>query len=74
VLDRGRQEHHRPGLPAAAIQKGKRGMFVVSGRALVNQFEGHLLRANIPFGVIMAGRGRNKAPIQIASKETLAAR
>jgi DNA repair protein RadD len=55
-------------------QKGKRGMFVVSGRALVNQFEGHLTRANVPFGIIMAGRGRNKAPIQIASKETLAAR
>lgn len=55
-------------------QKGRRGLFIVSGRALVSQFEGHLLRANVPFGVIMAGYGNNAAPIQLASKETLAAR
>jgi DNA repair protein RadD len=52
----------------------KRVLFVVSGRALVNQFETYLFRANLPYGVIMAGRGGALAPIQLASKETLAAR
>lgn len=56
-------------------EMGKRALFIVSGRALVNQFERFLSGVGVPFGVIMAGRGRNwNAPIQIASKETLAAR
>ena len=54
--------------------KGMRCLFIVSGRVLVNQIEGHLRRANVPYGVIMAGRGRNEANIQIASKETLGTR
>lgn len=62
-------------LTLLAYQKGKRVLFAVSGRALVNQFETHLAGSNVPFGVIMAGRGRNKdAPVQLASKETLAVR
>jgi superfamily II DNA or RNA helicase len=53
---------------------GKRCLFMVSGRVLVDQIEKHLARANVPYGIIMAGRGRNEANIQIASKETLASR
>ena len=53
---------------------GKRCLFIVSGRVLVDQIEKHLVRANVPHGVIMAGRGRNEANIQIASKETLGVR
>jgi DNA repair protein RadD len=56
------------------LLKGKRALFIVSGRALVLQFEQHLIRAGAHYGVIMSGRGRNNALIQIASKETLAAR
>lgn len=54
--------------------KGRRALFIVSGRALVNQFERHLIRAGVPYGIIMSGRGQNDALIQLASKETLAAR
>lgn len=53
---------------------GKRCLFIVSGRVLVDQIEKRLLKANVPYGVIMAGRGRNEANIQIASKETLGTR
>lgn len=55
-------------------QRGRRALFIVSGRVLVDQFEKYLYNAGAPYGVIMAGRGRNDAPIQIASKETLASR
>jgi DNA repair protein RadD len=61
-------------LMLCAYQRGKRCLFMVSGRLLVDQIEKHLQRANVSYGVIMAGRGRNEALIQIASKETLGAR
>lgn len=61
-------------LMLCAYEKEKTSLFIVSGRALVNQFERYLSGANVPFGVIMSGRGRNGAPVQIASKETLTAR
>lgn len=56
------------------FQRGKRCLFIVSGRVLVDQIEKHLIRSQVPYGVIMAGRGRNEALIQIASKETLDSR
>ena len=41
-------------------QRGKRCLFIVSGRALVNQIErDHLAKSGVSFGVIMSGRGRN---------------
>jgi DNA repair protein RadD len=56
-------------------QKGRRCLFVVSGRTLVDQIEKHLKRSGVNYGVIMAGRGRNHdALIQIASKETITSR
>lgn len=55
-------------------QLGRRGLFIARGRKLVDQFSQHLASANLPHGVLMAGRGILDLPIQVASKDTLMAR
>lgn len=57
-----------------AIEMGKTALFIARGRLLVSQFEQHMLECGVEPGIIMAGRGIRKSPVQIASKDTFAIR
>ena len=57
----------------SAMEKGKRCLFIVDRRVLVDQFSVHLSENDIDHGVIMAGhwRWRPEKNVQIASVQTL---
>lgn len=61
----------------AVVAKGRRALFVVRDRVLLDQTSGHLDRVGVTdHGVIAAGhkRQRPEAPVQICSAQTLTAR
>jgi DNA repair protein RadD len=58
----------------AAIDKGKRALFIAHRRELIHQASRKLRSLSIPHGIIMAGRPMTVAPCQVASKDTLLSR
>jgi DNA repair protein RadD len=60
---------------ARAVERGKRVLFIVAGRQLVDEFSDRLERQyQVDHGVVMAGhwRARPWLPVQVASIDTLA--
>lgn len=57
----------------SAAEKGTRSIFIVERRKLAQQFSEHLMRAEIPHGVLMSGHPmyRPDEMIQVASAQTL---
>lgn len=55
----------------AAHKKGKRGLFIVHKRELVNQISATLTKHQVEHGLIMAGEDHWEYPIQLASIGTL---
>lgn len=58
----------------AAVDKGRRCLFIAPARQLVNQCSNKLQEFGLHHGIIMARRGYTPANIQVASKDTLMSR
>lgn len=57
------------------VAKGMRGLFLAHTRELVRQACRTLARANVPYGVIMAGSGYEiNRPVQVCGKDTFLSR
>lgn len=57
-----------------AVAKGKRVLLLTNRRMLLRQIHGNMTEAGIPCGIIAAGYEPEKAPVQIATVQTLARR
>jgi DNA repair protein RadD len=62
------------GVIRAAVAKGSRVLFLAATRELITQCSRKLFDFGVPHGLIMAGHGYTPAPVQVASKDTLAVR
>lgn len=66
--------HTASELIRSAVGKGKRVLFTVHRREIVNDTARRVVAAGIPCGVVMAGSSPTSAPVQVASVQTVAAR
>jgi superfamily II DNA or RNA helicase len=66
--------HTAAELIGAAVAKGRRVVFAVHRREIVQDTARRLSAAGVPCGVIMAGTPRVEASVQVASVQTIAAR
>lgn len=66
--------HTASELIRSAVGKGKRVLFLVHRREIVNDTARRVMAAGIPCGVVMAGSSPTSAPVQVASVQTVAAR